>query len=388
MALDKFQPYLFVSAGEQSNKYITPVISPDGIASFQAQRAQDLSGLTIRIDPIQEGTGDPSPTNIRPISGRTGMTVTAANKNLAPNYAGTASTTSNGITFTYNDDGSITLNGTATASAYSRAVDGIAGNIRRPYGTYKKPVAAFGNHYVGLFVQYQKSTSSWNTVTGGGVASDTFTLDEDYPLAIRIGVTAGTTVDNYRFEPYIYLDSVNDLTWVSPTKTDIPITWESIAGTVYGGTLDVVSGVLTVDKVFRQCDADSNFGKSSSTSVDEFYLRNSSDDETGISGAPYGAENIICSHAASLLALSTTEVCTLLGGGGQARICFPLSMNINTLALFKTWLGEQATAGTPLQFCYKLATPQNYQLTPTEIKTLAGFNQIYSDAGPVIDIKF
>lgn len=42
------------------------MISPEGVASFQAQRAQSLTGLTVRIDPIQEGTGDPSPSNIRP----------------------------------------------------------------------------------------------------------------------------------------------------------------------------------------------------------------------------------------------------------------------------------------------------------------------------------
>ena len=35
MALDKFQPYLFVSAGEQSNKFLTPTYA-DGIAQFQA----------------------------------------------------------------------------------------------------------------------------------------------------------------------------------------------------------------------------------------------------------------------------------------------------------------------------------------------------------------
>lgn len=85
MALDTFDPYLFVSAGEQSNKFLTPTYA-DGIAQFQAQRAQSLTGLTVRIDPIQEGTGDPSPTNIRPISGRTGLTVTVQSGDTQNTY--------------------------------------------------------------------------------------------------------------------------------------------------------------------------------------------------------------------------------------------------------------------------------------------------------------
>lgn len=184
MALDKFQPYLFVSAGEQSNKYLTPTIT-NGIAQFQAQRAQELTGLTVRINPIQEGTGDPSPTNIRPISGRTGMTVT---------------------------------------------------------------------------------------------------------------VQSGETQNEY------------------------PVTWETEAGTVYGGTLDVVSGVLTV---------------------------------TDAQIASYAGE-------------------TLPGEWISDRDVYAA--------------GTTPTTGA--QVVYKLATPQTYRLTGAEVRTLAGFNQIYSDAGQVIDIKF
>lgn len=318
MALDTFNPYLFVSAGEQSNKYLTPVISPDGIARFQAQRAQELTGLTVRIDPVQEGTGDPSPTNIRPISGRTGLTVTAANKNLMPNMAGTATNTTNGITYTYNDDGSFTINGTATANAYSRAVDGVGTNIYLPHGTYKKPTAQNGN--VGVYVQYMRSASNWTTVTGGSTLSQTFVIDEDYPLAIRVAVMSGTTVNNVRFEPYVYPESISDTTWVSPVKTNYPVTWETEAGTIYGGTLDVVSGVLTV---------------------------------TDAQIASYAGE-------------------TLPGEWISDRDVYAA--------------GTTPTTGA--QVVYKLAKPQTYRLTGAEVRTIAGFNQIYSDAGPVIDIKF
>ena len=57
-----------------------------------------VKSCIINLEPYQEGTGDPSPTNVRAISGRTGLTVTAASKNLMPNMAGTATNTTNGIT--------------------------------------------------------------------------------------------------------------------------------------------------------------------------------------------------------------------------------------------------------------------------------------------------
>lgn len=373
----------------QFNAALIHETASGAVASF-SDGADDIpmQSVVAEITPVQSGSGDPSPDNIRPISGRTGLTVTRANKNLAPNMAGTASTTSNGITFTYNDDGSITLNGTATASAYSRPVDGIAGNIRRPYGTYKKPVAAFGNNrYVGLFVQYQKSSSSWESVTGGGFSSDTFTLDEDYPLAIRIGVSAGTTVDNYRFEPYIYLDSVNDLTWVSPTKTDIPITWESIAGTVYGGTLDVVSGVLTVDTILVTVSSffaeNANWSNDSTIAVSSGFAlaepRDGAKRATAVTNMlpnaiGYGIDTAVGSQY-------TTTPCFGFNANDTynrylyAR--FPKTIG-TTLAEVNAYLAEN-----PLVIAYAIQTPQTYQLTPTEVRTLLGGNTIYTDAGDV-----
>lgn len=372
MALDKFQPYLFVSAGEQSNKFLTPEISPTGIASFQAQRAQDLTGLRVQINPIQSGTGEPSPTNIRPISGRTGMTVTRANKNLAPNMAGQESTTSNGITFTYNDDGSFTINGTATANAYSRAVDGVTTNLYLPHGTYKKPVILNGD--VGVYVQYRRTSSNWTTVTGGGTSSPTFTIDEDFPIIIRVAVMGGTTINDLRFEPYVYPDAVNDLTWVSPVKTNYSVTWETEAGTVYGGTLDVVSGVLTVDRAIYT----GTWAKHPSYNT----VFNTPDPSTyNYRLAQY--TNCYCN------CLPAQERGTTLGALNNTtqfrasdRIYVSVQ-NITKLADFRAWV-----EANELQLCYQLATPQTYRLTGAEVRTLAGYNQIYSDAGPVIDIQF
>lgn len=384
MALDMFQPYLFVSAGEQSNKYLTPVISPNGIAGFQAQRAQSLTGLTVRIDPIQEGSGDPSPTNVRAISGRTGLKVTRANKNLAPNMAGTATNTTNGITFTYNDDGSVTLNGTATANAYSRALDGVALGIYLPHGTYKKPVMQIdASHTVGLYVQYVRSASDWVNVTGGGFGSTTFTIDEDYPIVIRVAVQNGTTVNNVRFEPYVYTDAVNDLTWVSPGKTNYSVTWETEAGAVYGGTLDVVSGVLTVDRLFAEFAEDKYTLTYNSAYTNTYGYGNNELGELITPNTGTEVTKALCNMLPSIarnVASSTPGIFQYHGQNNQVRLTFPRESAYDAPSKIYA-LG--VTAVIPLKEPIAV-----YQLTPEDVKTLAGFNQIYSDAGPVIDIKF
>jgi hypothetical protein len=41
-----------------------------------------------------------------------------------------------------------------------------------------------------------------------------------------------------------------------------------------------------------------------------------------------------------------------------------------------------------LQLVYELATPITYQLTPTQVKSLLGSNNVWADCGDVIDGKY
>ena len=85
------------------------------IANF-SDGADDLplSELTIGIVPVQSGSGDPAPDNIRPISGWTGANVKRAGKNLLSKMTGV--TNINGLTSVGNADGSVTVTGTATGT--------------------------------------------------------------------------------------------------------------------------------------------------------------------------------------------------------------------------------------------------------------------------------
>lgn len=366
MALDKFQPYLFVSAGEQSNKYLTPTYT-DGIAQFQAQRTQSLTGLTVRIDPIQAGTGDPSPTNIRPISGRTGLTVTRAGKNLCSGLH-------QGI---INADGSYT----AVTSRVTNAISAECGTPVKA-GTYT--ISSPDLDFCTALTKNANGTVAQSWAGAWNALPFTFTVNADSMLFFSCRKS-----DNSNLDPtavFAQLESGSTATPSAPYAATYPVTWETEAGEVYGGTLDVVSGVLTANRFFKAFDGTENWARTGSTgaNTNRYYIQWVN---MGITGNVINLSDSICSHLVFLSGnvgqfgtfnASTTNFAVKDGDGTQFA----------DMAAFKAWLAAQNTNGTPLQLCVELAESTTYQITPTDIKTLAGFNQIYSDAGPVIDIKF
>lgn len=52
------------------------------VVSFESSIIAPIKKLRVTMEPIQEGTGDPSPDNIRPITGRDSVTVTRTGANL------------------------------------------------------------------------------------------------------------------------------------------------------------------------------------------------------------------------------------------------------------------------------------------------------------------
>lgn len=75
-------------------------------------------GVKVSWKPTQEGSGDPSPENVRPIQGRTEIKVERCGENLM-NIKPFDTNTGKGITFEYVPEGGIHIQGTASASADS-----------------------------------------------------------------------------------------------------------------------------------------------------------------------------------------------------------------------------------------------------------------------------
>ena len=159
---------------------------------------------------------------------------------------------------------------------------------------------------------------------------------------------------------------------VSPTLdaqdgTTYPIT---LPQTVYGGTVDVTNGVLTVThgyKLFTGADSEGwTIGTGS----------NSGRVIAPVSDAVNTAE-----RTAVLGNMVTDATGSDVGTGFLYNASFyyyyPSTMG-STVAEWKTYL-----ASNNLQIVYPLATPIIAQLTPTEITTLLGTNNVWSDTGDI-----
>jgi hypothetical protein len=49
---------------------------------------------------------------------------------------------------------------------------------------------------------------------------------------------------------------------------------------------------------------------------------------------------------------------------------------------------QQWFVDNPTHFVYYIATPQTYQLTPTQVTTLLGQNNIFADCGQILEGEY
>ena len=362
------------------------------IVSFDDGSNYPAQALSTTINPIQGGSGDPSPENIRPISGWDSVKVTRAGKNLLY-FPALTRTTQNGITYTLSDDGnSLTFSGTATGA--SQCYDASLSNNYElmplgtyPAGTYTVTSYGFVRDNTDDRVIFNARYSDGTTVTGssGNRISDgrilTFTATQPFKAAIWCYISSGSTVD---CTATIQMERASALSDYEPYKGNVYNISLSSAGTVYGGTLDVLNGVLTVDRKMVTVDGTTRafVGKSSSTAFDGYRVGVNDGYIFGnnrwVTVEEANANGLICNQGAFIAGSSPNAGYKIYQETTYSNLyySFPLSQGISTLAL-----ANEYAQSHPFQFVYKLAEPQTYQVTPQEVITFLGLNHIWSDCG-------
>lgn len=216
------------------------------IVHIQDKGAPTALSVIVNINPKQSGSGTPSPDNVRAISGWESVNVGVNKKNFLPLTA--QSKTTAGITFTVNEDGSITANGTATANAVLNLYASTNGVFSLANGTYTITGCPSGGSASTYRIWFENKAANGSTnVNAAADQGNGANLAITYGKArAYITVANGATVNNVVFRPMIRLTSDTDPTFAPYTGAT---TTTDLGRTVYGGTLDVVTGVLTVDKV-------------------------------------------------------------------------------------------------------------------------------------------
>jgi len=194
--------------------------------------------------------------------------------------------------------------------------------------------------------------------------------------------TSGLVYTNYASYAYRCAPSV----FISAEDIKITdITWQDTVGTVYGGTLNVLTGVLVVDKGVKSFDGSETWTKNTYTDGKSYFAY-----KLGAFGFVVNDVGISSHYVRATITSTTTGIGFNVynsPSNNDARVAVrPDLSQITTAAEMETWCGTQYTNGTPFTVVYELATPTTVQLTPTEVKTLLGVNNIWADTGDITEI--
>lgn len=279
-----------------------------------------------------------------------GIAVDVEGKNL---YQVTqTSQTIDGVTVNINADGTLNLAGTATATI-ALVLGYFTPKANKSYYISGSPFATSSCR-----LQFQEgSTTVANQYNNESVLVENLNVAQH---RIRLYIANGTNVDGVVIKPMIRYASDTDDTFEPYVS---PITYPySLGQSVYGGTVDLATGVLTVDRVSVIADPSLSW-RYASGSGGYFYLsaafpnlKRNGQVITNLLPTVTTSENF-----------ASTENCVYCATNINIKV-----NGVNTVSDFQTWLTNNS-----LQVVYEIE-PTTVQLTPQEVKTLLGYNNISS----------
>lgn len=326
-------------------------------------------GVKAKWELVQEGTGTPSPENIRPISGRDAVKVERCGENLLPfgerieNIYKQQLMTSDDLLLLSKACAGQEL--TLTFSIETKNIvfdDVVEDEWRKRIGFECHGTLADGTEVYTLqcwfidandeLTKNEKKTKTL-TVTMPKLASGSITfyaqnIKSGSFVAYDFGIYAGTTAPT-TYKPYI-----------GQTAT------LTLPETVYGGEVDAVTGegqetweTLTLDGTEDWAIRD--------TFIGVYNLLSPTDNGKGI-----------CTHFN--VKRSYSGDCIIIEKNGTVYLGHALSDKY-TVDTWRAYLAAQNDAGTPVQIAYKLATPTPFTATGAQpMPALAGANTVLTDA--------
>lgn len=324
-------------------------------------------GVTSSWEPTQEGSGDPSPDNIRPIKGRDSVTVERCGENLVKYPYSSSSASRNGLVITSQQDGSIVVNGTATADTWFSFEWGI--EKRLPMNT---PMTLSGcpaggssqSYYIGLYLG-----GKWFADMGNGNTDVKFTTRE-IASRVEVSIIKGTVCNNLTFYPKIEVG-----TTITPySKYTGQTATLTIPSTVYGGTVDAVTGEgqETWKKPFDFSEYEGGNKITKGQGVGGWAQA-----DNAVPWFVYddfiSPTSVVCDKLKAIASITKETTPYTIGIGNKwiaIRGPWPTAEEV------RTWLRQQKP-----MVSYKLATPVPFTATGAQpIPALPGVNTILTDA--------
>ena len=377
------------------------VSASSDIITFNTDMKAPLQECKVNFNPAQDRYATPSPTNVKTISGWTELQVQKNNDLILiipDNFTTGQLGTSNGVinylgnnTYefigTVEDGGSIAIPITpitfiANTTYYVKAI--------------KEPINGIGSADTALNIAFKNSnnknifvfrpnSAGWSNYTSEAYLTPVENIEA---VSLVIGIPAGSTSFKFRF--FLSTSSFSITT----------INWASTLGAIPGGYLDLATGKLVQTHYKVTFDGTESITSSYAAANDQFIrvsFMSSSTPKIPLS-LKYGQQNLAsCKYSHGKYEMSNTidvskggAALNTTGNATVINLHLPIELHTsaNVSTDIKNYLATQYNNGTPVELCYELKDPIEYQLTPQQIKTLKGINNIWSNANGAVDIKY
>lgn len=310
--------------------------------------------VQVEIAPTQEGTGDPSPENVRPIVGWDSVNVRRAGKNLLDWSKVSA--------FVF--------------PAYGLSIEKKENSIR-----------IFGTSTQNGYLSFNIATTTQSELYGKNFIFSWFTSEENIVdvYGLRTVSEADIAIQMNLQEGQVYDFTIQIALGVQKLNAYVPYQGKTytvqLGQTIYGGTVDAVTGEGSEEW------SSVNLSSSNILGILEDYAN-----ETTMLYYVTTLNNmqdamlVCCSHlpTANIVNSINTNI-GIIGNPESDMAYIRLSKETaSNLDEFRQWVDAQYAAGTPVTVAYKLATPTQFQATGNvPIPALSGTNTLYADAGDI-----
>lgn len=346
-----------------SSKHIINMLCPPLEESGNPVVCYPVAGYPLGVkaswEPVQEGSGTPSPENIRPIKGRDSVTVERCGENLfdIAQCRAASPSAAYGLTITVDDTGLIRVFG----------IPNVDKDI---------PRATFRILFTDQVILTKEYKAKWFVVKG--VVNAITVIQKDKSIVLQSPLSQNTSVDvQFRLMYYTGDEPTTYKPYIGQT------TLLTLPETVYGGEVDAVRGegretwkMLTLDgtEEWRK------YGSVSEKATASCFACYIDDKDIG-----YGTS--VCNK------FENTKNSNPFYSANMKKFTYTDHPNIKNIYMnygddqtvpldeWKAYLAAQYVAGTPVQVCYKLATPTPITATGAQpISALSGINTALTDA--------
>jgi len=227
-----------------------------------------------------------------------------------------------------------------------------------------------------LSSEYAPNASMQNTGTywrwGSNASDKTISIHLATDCYIRLAFSLGDTTST--------MQSVNAQLELGSTATDYePYQGQTytadLGQTVYGGTVDLVTGEVVIDRAITLVTGTSSLAKDSDQAgYHRFYMaKNDVEKRTDYRGHIIANACPTVNNYANFGTFDGEMAVTAYSiTSNPSNYLYIISKSLSTVAEVQAQFADE-----PLQVVYPIATPQTIQLTPQEIRTLLGTNNVW-----------